>query len=137
MGDTYVTLKVREALRSAGGSRGQAQRILIAMALEDEQLLRGLAQPFLKAIAGSAVERVARATKDGDAVIARSSAPVAASRGSARPQRRLSPTALDALVAQIGQGERAPLANAASGAEVSPDQASAMKTLAAAFRSRK
>lgn len=135
MSDTYVTLKIREALKAAGGSRGQAQRILIAMALEDEQLLRGLVKPFLKAIAGSALERVAR---DGKATGARPSAALpSAPRSGARPQRKLSPAALDALVSQMGQGQGAPLADAKSGAEVSPDQASALKTLAAAFRGRK
>lgn len=139
MSDTYVTLKIREALKAAGGSRGQAQRILVAMALEDEQLLRGLAKPFLKAIAGSAIERVARDIRPAATTRTASAPPPTASGGlRAAGSRRLSGAALDALVARMGQDDgAAPLAKADSAAEITPDQASAMKTLAAAFRTRR
>ena len=136
MADTYVTLRVREALKAAGGSRSQAQRVLIAMALDDEQLLRGLCQPFLKAIAASAVERVVRDAKPISGPIR--TAPPSAARGGLRPQKKLSGAALDALVANMGRGAApAPLAKADSAAEATPDQANAMKALAAAFKDRR
>jgi hypothetical protein len=52
---SYVDNKVREALLASKGSRAAAQKILMGWAAEDPQLMLGIAQPFLKAIA--AVER--------------------------------------------------------------------------------
>lgn len=134
MSDTYVTLKIREALKAAQGSRGQAQRILAAWALDDEQLLRGLCKPFLKAIVGSAVDRVAR----GGGVTTAAPAP---GQGITRPSsgpKKLPPQMLDAIIARMGTGGGA----VASKAEVEPvedgrDQADNLKALAAAFTQRR
>lgn len=60
MGNAYVDGKVRDALVAAKGSRMTAQKLLMAWALEDPQLMVGIAQPFLKAIAAAAIERGAR-----------------------------------------------------------------------------
>lgn len=60
MSNSYVDGKVREAIAAAKGSRAAAQKILMTMAAEDPELLRGIAQPFLKAIAAAAIERAGR-----------------------------------------------------------------------------
>ncbi|WP_029009912.1 hypothetical protein [Azospirillum halopraeferens] len=60
MSDSYIDTKVREALTAARGSHAVAQKILIAWAADDHRLLLGLAQPFMKAIAGAAVDRAVR-----------------------------------------------------------------------------
>jgi hypothetical protein len=130
MSDTYVTLKIREALNAGQGSRAQAQRILIAWALDDEQLLRGLCKPFLKAIAASAVDRLARPTALQPALapgqgIARSTKPTTG-------PKKLSPHMLDAIIARMGGG-----AGEAQAAQAGAEQADNLKTLAAAFHTRK
>lgn len=131
MSDTYVTLKIREALKAAQGSRSQAQRVLIAWALDDEQLLRGLCKPFLKAIAGSAVDRVARGGSITTATPAPGQGVVKSGRPSTGP-KKLSPQMLDAIISRMGAG-------GAGGA--APDdgheQADNLKALAAAFMQRK
>lgn len=131
MSDTYVTLKIREALKAAQGSRSQAQRVLIAWALDDEQLLRGLCKPFLKAIAGSAVDRVARGGSITTAAPAPGQGVVRAARPPSGP-KKLSPQMMDAIIARMGGG---------SGASAPPDdgqeQADNLKALAAAFTQRK
>lgn len=132
MSDTYVTLKIREALKAAQGSRSQAQRVLIAWALDDEQLLRGLCKPFLKAIAGSAVDRVAR----GGAITTATPAPGQGVVRSARPStgpKKLSPQMLDAIISRMGTGGGAVPPPADDGHE----QADNLKALAAAFTQRK
>ena len=60
MSDSYVDGKVREALQAAKGSPSVAQKLLIGWAVQDPDLLLGMAQPFLKAIAGAAIARVGR-----------------------------------------------------------------------------
>ena len=60
MSDSYVETKVREALTAARGSHAVAQKILIAWAADDQRLLLGLAQPFMKAFAGAVVDRALR-----------------------------------------------------------------------------
>ena len=65
MGNSYVDGKVRDALVAAKGSRATAQKLLMAWAVEDPQLMQGIAQPFLKAIAAAAVERGARQLSGG------------------------------------------------------------------------
>lgn len=60
MSESYVDAKVREALIASKGSRAMAQKLLIAWAAKDERLLQGMAQPFMKAIAGAAVEGALR-----------------------------------------------------------------------------
>lgn len=62
MSDAYVAGKLREALILSKGSRAAAQRLLMVWAASDDKLLRGLAQPFLKAIVGHAVSRALRGT---------------------------------------------------------------------------
>ncbi|AUN33341.1 hypothetical protein [Niveispirillum cyanobacteriorum] len=132
MSDTYVTLKIREALKAAQGSRSQAQRVLIAWALDDEQLLRGLCKPFLKAIAGSAVDRVARGGSITTAAPAPGQGVVRAARPSTGP-KKLSPQMMDAIIARMGTG--------GGGTAPPPDdgqeQADNLKALAAAFTQRK
>lgn len=104
---TYVDSKVREALVTARGSRVTAQRLVISAALRDERLMQGLAAPFLKAIAGAAIERVAR--QDGFGF---------GQDGGGRPARApqtLSGDMLDAVLARMGQGGvPAPAATAAN-----------------------
>lgn len=133
MSDTYVTLKIREALKVAQGSRAQAQRVLIAWALDDEQLLRGLCKPFLKAIAGSAVDRVARG--GGATPVSVSPAPGQGIARAARPAsgpKKLSPQMMDAIIARMGTGAPPPKPD-----DETPDQADNLKALAAAFTQRK
>ena len=65
MGNSYVDGKVRDALVAAKGSRATAQKLLMAWAVEDPQLMQGIAQPFLKAIAAAAIERGARQLSGG------------------------------------------------------------------------
>lgn len=60
MNESYVDGKVREALQAAKGSPAVAQKLLISWAAKDPDLLLGMAQPFLKAIAGAAVARAGR-----------------------------------------------------------------------------
>lgn len=67
MSNSYVDGKVREAIAAAKGSRAAAQKILMTMAAEDPDLLRGIAQPFLKAIAAAAIERAGRPASGGGA----------------------------------------------------------------------
>ncbi|MBP2312440.1 hypothetical protein [Azospirillum soli] len=65
MGNSYVDGKVRDALVAAKGSRATAQKLLMAWAVEDPQLMLGIAQPFLKAISAAAVERGVRQLSGG------------------------------------------------------------------------
>lgn len=65
MSNSYVDGKVRDALVAAKGSRATAQKLLMTWAVEDPQLMLGIAQPFLKAIAAAAVERGARQLSGG------------------------------------------------------------------------
>lgn len=133
MSETYVTLKIREALRAADGSRAQAQRILLAWALDDEQLLRGLAKPFLKAIIGSAVAHVARGA-DAKAAPVAAPAPRSSPRGG---PKKLPPQMLDAIIAQMGQPASTPAPRAAAPMvedDGGGEQAESLKALAAAFK---
>lgn len=147
MSETYVTLKIREALTAAQGSRPQAQRVLMAWALEDDQLLRGLCRPFLKAIAGSAIERVAR----GAAVpTPRPSATGSRAPAPGKGGRALTPQMLDAIISRMGGAQPAPApqtmrdvlrrpaaAPDTPGQDDDPRQAESLKALAAAFRDRR
>lgn len=127
MSETYVTLKIREALTVAQGSRSQAQRVLMAWALDDEQLLRGLCRPFLKAITGSAIARMA-----GTGAAARTAVP-AGGPGVPAPRsagpKKLPPQMLDAIIARMGNPGAAPAVPADES-----DQAEALKSLAKAFK---
>ncbi|QJE72946.1 hypothetical protein HHL28_07465 [Aerophototrophica crusticola] len=126
MSETYVTLKIREALAAAQGSRAQAQRILVAWALDDDQLLRGLCKPFLRAIAGSAI---ASAAKGQPAPASVTPAPgQGITRGAKPAPRKLPPQMLDAIIARMGTQQPEP--TPPEGGE----QAESLKTLAAAFK---
>ncbi|MEA1676149.1 hypothetical protein [Nitrospirillum sp. BR 11163] len=145
MSETYVTMKIREAMAQAQGSRAQAQRILMAWALADEQLMRGLCKPFLKGITGAAIER---AYRGGPALS--SMTPAAAPSGGAgggtsrrapAPQR-LTQAQLDAIVARMGGTRLAnqpPILNGAPPpkSEGTVKQAASVKALAAAFHRKK
>lgn len=103
MGNSYVDGKVREALRAAKGSRGGAQQLLMSWAVEDPQLLLGIAQPFLKAIAAAAIERGARGLGGGPAQGGRAPAPGGMRSGAARPNSALSREALESVLSRMGQ----------------------------------
>ncbi|SMF81061.1 hypothetical protein SAMN02982917_5147 [Azospirillum oryzae] len=100
MSNSYVDGKVREAILAAKGSRMNAQKILMAWAVEDPDLLRGIAQPFLKAIAAAAIERAGRPASSRPA--ARPAA--AGGAGGGRPSASgLSRDALETLLNQLGR----------------------------------
>ncbi|KAA0598291.1 hypothetical protein J2848_001373 [Azospirillum lipoferum] len=100
MSNSYVDGKVREAILAAKGSRMNAQKILMAWAVEDPELLRGIAQPFLKAIAAAAIERAGRPPSSRSA--ARPAA--AGGAGGGRPSASgLSRDALENLLNQLGR----------------------------------
>lgn len=99
MSNSYVDGKVREAILAAKGSRMNAQKILMAWAVEDPDLLRGIAQPFLKAIAAAAIERAGRPASSRPAT-----RPAAAGAGGGRPSASgLSRDALENLLNQLGR----------------------------------
>ena len=150
MSDTYVTMKVKEALKNGQGSRSQAMRLLVAMALTDEQLLRGLCKPYLPAICGGAVDRLARGQ-----ALPQASAPQQRPGMASKPpmKRKLTPQMLDAIVNRMGQPNadpnprRAPAERSEHeqlfGAEFgdgdggdAAQQADSLKTLARAFKQR-
>ena len=60
MTDDHVSLKVKEALAASGGSRHDAQKLLITWAVRDHALLLGMVKPHLKAIAASLIEHATR-----------------------------------------------------------------------------
>lgn len=102
MSNSYVDGKVREAIMAAKGSRANAQKLLMAWAVEDPDLLRGIAQPFLKAIAAAAIERAARPPSNA-ASRPRAGGAVA---GGARPSASgLSRDALENLLDRLGRDE--------------------------------
>lgn len=114
MSNSYVDGKVREAILAAKGSRMNAQKILMAWAVEDPDLLRGIAQPFLKAIAAAAIERAGRPASSRPA--ARPAA--AGGAGGGRPSASgLSRDALENLLNQLGRepDESAPRRSAPAG----------------------
>ncbi|AWK84801.1 hypothetical protein [Azospirillum thermophilum] len=100
MSSSYVDGKVREAIQAAKGSRAAAQKILMGWAVEDPDLLRGIAQPFLKAIAAAAIERAGRpaARAPSDRPAARPAAGGGAGRASG-----LSREALESLLDRMGR----------------------------------
>lgn len=147
MSNSYVDGKVREAILAAKGSRMNAQKILMAWAVEDPDLLRGIAQPFLKAIAAAAIERAGRPPSRSPAVRP------AAGGGAGRPSASgLSRDALENLLNQLGRdsGDQAPQratpagkASASKGATVheapagGPTHEKAMMAIAKAFVAKK
>lgn len=96
MGNSYVDGKVRDALMAAKGSRATAQKLLMAWAVEDPQLMLGIAQPFLKAISAAAIERGARNPSG-----ARPAA--AGTRGRPAPDSALSKEALASVLSRLGR----------------------------------
>lgn len=155
MSNSYVDGKVREAILAAKGSRMNAQKILMAWAVEDPDLLRGIAQPFLKAIAAAAIERAGRPPSSRPA--ARAAA--AGGAGGGRPSASgLSRDALENLLNQLGREpdeqvppqRTAPTAKTAAGAAVvgkgatihnapagGPNHEKAMMAIAKAFVAKK
>ena len=139
MSDSYVDGKVREALLAAKGSPSVAQQLLITWAVKDPNLLLGMAQPFLKAIAGAAVARAGR----------RSSAPARP----AGPSGALSREALERVLSRMGEVDDGdvpsqsgpsqaarPVAAASTPIRQAPDGVShekSMLTLAKAFAAKK
>jgi len=89
---SYVEGKVREALTAAKGSPALAQKLLISWAAKDPALLLGMAQPFLKAIAGAAVARAGRPASAGR-------------RPGAAPGGALSREALERVLSRMGEGD--------------------------------
>ncbi|HYD64879.1 hypothetical protein [Azospirillum sp.] len=122
MSDSYVDGKVREALTAAKGSRTVAQQMLMAWAVQDERLLLGMAQPFLKAIAAAAIERVGRGA---GATPARAPQPGRPS-GQGSAPRAMSREALERVLSRMGEEPAAPARPAASPARpAAPAQAPA------------
>ncbi|BAI72789.1 hypothetical protein AZL_021510 [Azospirillum sp. B510] len=149
MSNSYVDGKVREAILAAKGSRMTAQKLLMAWAVEDPDLLRGIAQPFLKAIAAAAIERAGRPASGRPAA-----RPAAAGAGGGRPSASgLSRDALENLLNQLGREpdeaapqRAAPVGKAAptgKGATVhnapagGPNHEKAMMAIAKAFVAKK
>ena len=84
----YTAHRVEAALKAAKGDRKKAQRVLMGWALDDEQLLRGLATPHLQGITAHALKH----------------APKVATSGARGPQRRkITPDAMDRVVTQLGR----------------------------------
>jgi len=53
MTNEYVSVKIKEAIKAAGGDKQDAQKLLITWAVRDQSLLLGLTKPHLKAIVNS------------------------------------------------------------------------------------
>lgn len=127
MSNSYVDGKVREAILAAKGSRMNAQKILMAWAVEDPDLLRGIAQPFLKAIAAAAIERAGRPASSRPAA----ARPSAAGGGGGRPSASgLSRDALENLLNQLGREpdeQPAPQRTAPAGKSAGPGAAKGAK----------
>lgn len=104
MANSYVDGKVRDALVAAKGSRATAQKLLMAWAAEDPQLLLGISQPFLKAIAAAAIERGVRPSAPSR------SAPAQPGRSRGSADSALSKEALADVLSRLGRdpGEDAP-----------------------------
>jgi hypothetical protein len=124
---------VREALLAAKGSPSVAQKLLITWAVKDPDLLLGMAQPFLKAIAGAAVARTGRRT---------------ATPRPAGPGGTLSREALERVLSRMGEADEGdvtpqaarPAAAAPTPVRQAPDGVShekSMLTLAKAFAAKK
>ncbi|HYE48151.1 MAG TPA: hypothetical protein VEB20_01065 [Azospirillaceae bacterium] len=133
MAETYVSMKVREALAASQGSRAAAQRLLIVWALQDEQLLAGLCKPFLKAITGAAVQRVARG---------QSPAPPQPAVRRAQPAKpQLTQEQLDAVLSRLStrRADLPPILNGAPPpkAEGTAKQAGSVRALAKAFAQKR
>ncbi len=122
MGNSYVDGKVRDALMAAKGSRTTAQKLLMAWAVDDPQLMLGIAQPFLKAISAAAIERGARSPSG-----ARPAAPGV--RGRSAPDSALSKEALANVLSRLGRDpdeDEAPQPRKAAAAGPSPMRSATM-----------
>ncbi|MDE1148043.1 MAG: hypothetical protein PW843_15690 [Azospirillaceae bacterium] len=144
MSETYVTMKIREAMAQAQGRRAQAQRILMAWALSDEQLMMGLCKPYLKGITGAALDRATRGPGTPAPAMGSGTMGTGATGAVRRPPapQRLTPAQLDAIVARMGgtrQADQPPILNGAPPpkAEGTVKQAASVKALAAAFHRKK
>ena len=132
MNDLYLAAKVREAITAGKGSRTQAQRLLMAWAAADPNLLLALTKPYLKAIVGGAVQRASR----GMHLVDDPPEPVAKAAAKAPPPA----AALDALVERMGArfAMQPPILNGAPvRAKGTAKQASAVKALATAYLHKK
>lgn len=135
MADAYVDGKVREALIAARGSRTVAQNLLMTWAATDDRLLRGMAQPFLKAVTAAAVEGVVRrssgagqkAAPAGGARLSRDALEQVLNRMGEEPPPSPRPSMQSATMV-VGRGMKAP-----EGAT----HENAMLTLAKAFAAKK
>ncbi|HYG87542.1 MAG TPA: hypothetical protein VD978_14880 [Azospirillum sp.] len=134
MGDSYVDGKVREALQAAKGSPSMAQKLLITWAAQDPDLLLGMAQPFLKAIAGAAVARAGR----------RAASPARPAAGGGA----LSKEALERVLSRLGEADDGsaptqavrPVAKAASPVRQAPEGVThekSMMAIAKAFAAKR
>ncbi len=54
----YVESRIQEALKQTGGNQTRAIQMVMAMAMEDAQLMQGLAKPHLKGIVAHAIGHV-------------------------------------------------------------------------------
>ncbi|HYH21023.1 MAG TPA: hypothetical protein VD995_20650 [Azospirillum sp.] len=140
MSESYVDGKVREALTAAKGSRTVAQQMLMAWAVQDERLLLGMAQPFLKAIAAAAIERVGRGASATPARAPQPGRPGAP--GGAVPGGAMSREALERLLSRMGEEPAAPARPAASPARPAPaaqgvNHEKSMMAIAKAFAAKK
>jgi len=57
---TYAEEKITEVLKASRGNSAQAQKMLIELALQDQELLVALVRPHMKGIVAHAVDRAAR-----------------------------------------------------------------------------
>jgi hypothetical protein len=121
MTDDYVRAKIREALKSTGDNRHDAQRLLITWAVRDPTLLLGMAKPHLKAIAAALVEHSVR-TKDEDGA------------GDPGPDH-FSQNEIDNIISGQGKDRRMP--RNLPPPKATERQASTMRKLAAAFTRKK
>ncbi|MFD1627953.1 hypothetical protein [Azospirillum griseum] len=129
MTNSYVDGKVREAILASKGSRALAQKILMTWAASDPELLRGMAQPFLKAIVAASIERAARPPSSGSSR-ARPGASVGGGRVSASG---LSRDALESVLNQLGRDPEEG-AGATAPAAASPSSPSSPSSPGAADR---
>jgi len=126
MSEEYVIGKVKEALKSADGNRAEAQRMLLAAAMRDHDLLLGLSKPHLKAITNYAIEYVMRV---GDL-------PASAASEPAQP---ITSEMLEKLISRAGVQVRAGDLPPQSGnlPKLDPDrQASTWQTIVKAFKKK-
>ena len=60
---TRVQIAAAKAIAAGGGSKANAQRVLVELALQDDQLLKELVAPVLQALAMQAIEKATISTR--------------------------------------------------------------------------